>query len=149
MFTGQAPWRDILARLVDGIQQMGPPRRCCVVPWPMGALSPEDGGLASMSAPWFESLATEAPAALGMTGESEPVAAPGGMARLIAADLAAQLPDHPLTRAATRAGFGCCWCEPVAGLDGQTLGILVVSSPRPFGPAPLGSFLSGDAGSSV
>jgi len=149
MITRQAPLKDILDRLVEGIQQMAPQTRCCVVPWPMGALSPEDGGLASMPAQWFDSLAAEAPAALGMTGESEPVAAPGGMARLIAADLAAQLPDHPLTRAAARAGFGCCWCEPVAGLDGQTLGMLVVHYDRAVEPDRLDLLLLGEVGQLV
>ena len=142
----QAALKDILDELITSVQKMAPGTLCCVVAWPLRELSTAQGGLGAMPAAWFEAMAGEVAAADAMLAA---VAGPAGAARLLAVDLAREVPDHPLARAAAHAGLGCCWGEPVAGSDGQPLGFLAVHYDRAVEPDRLDLMLLGEVGQLV
>ncbi len=142
----QAALKDILDELITSVQKMAPGTLCCVVPWPLRELSTAQGGLGAMPAVWFEAM-TEELAAADATGAALHAHTPA--VRLLAVDLAKEVPDHPLARAAARAGQGCCWCEPVAGSDGLTLGLLAVHYDRAVEPDRLDLLLLTEVGQLV
>lgn len=132
LIARDAPLRDVLSELVDGIEEYEPSVMACVVLLDRESSTLHPGAGPSLPPHWLEAIDG---VVIGPNIGSCGSAAWSGEL-VISEDLSTDPKWAPVREFAAGCNLGHCWSMPIKGADGLVLGTFALYGPQPRAPRP-------------